>query len=49
MTRKDWFDVKAPSFFEVRNVGKTFANRSQGLSEYFWSVCMRKQVLISIR
>jgi len=30
-SRKDWYDIKAPSIFETRNVGKTFANRSQGL------------------
>jgi len=30
-TRKDWYDIKAPSFFETRNVGKTLVNRSQGL------------------
>jgi len=30
-TRKDWFDIKAPSFFETRNVGKTLVNRSQGM------------------
>jgi len=30
-SRKDWFDIKSPSIFEVRNVGKTLANRSQGL------------------
>lgn len=30
-TRKDWYDIKAPTFFENRNVGKTFVNRSQGL------------------
>ena len=30
-TRKDWFDVKAPSMFEVKNVGKTLTNRSTGL------------------
>ncbi|KAI8907319.1 ribosomal protein S3Ae [Gorgonomyces haynaldii] len=29
--RKDWYDIKAPSFFEVRNVGKTLVNRTQGL------------------
>lgn len=33
-TRKDWYDIKAPTFFENRNVGKTLVNRSQGLSEY---------------
>ncbi len=31
-TRKDWFDIKAPSMFEVKNVGKTLTNRSSGLS-----------------
>ncbi|ORX80989.1 ribosomal protein S3Ae [Basidiobolus meristosporus CBS 931.73] len=30
-TRKDWYDIKAPSLFEVRNVGKTLVNRTQGL------------------
>jgi len=30
-TRKDWYDIKAPSFFQKRNVGKTLVNRSQGL------------------
>jgi len=30
-SRKDWYDIKAPSIFDVKNVGKTLANRSQGL------------------
>jgi len=30
-TRKDWYDIKAPSMFNVRNVGKTLVNRTQGL------------------
>jgi len=29
-TRKEWYDVKAPSMFSVRNVGKTLVNRTQG-------------------
>ncbi len=29
-TRKDWYDVKAPSVFKVRDVGKTLVNRTQG-------------------
>lgn len=35
---EDWYDIKAPSTFEVRNVGKTFVNRSVGLSAYpgYW-------------
>ncbi|XP_040576769.1 small ribosomal subunit protein eS1 [Lepeophtheirus salmonis] len=29
-TRKDWYDVKAPTIFKVREVGKTLVNRTQG-------------------
>ncbi|KAH6568527.1 hypothetical protein BASA62_005417 [Batrachochytrium salamandrivorans] len=29
--RKDWYDIKAPTTFDVRNVGKTLVNRTQGL------------------
>uniref|UniRef100_A0A060TDQ9 Small ribosomal subunit protein eS1 n=1 Tax=Blastobotrys adeninivorans TaxID=409370 RepID=A0A060TDQ9_BLAAD len=30
-TRKDWYNIKAPSTFENRDVGKTLVNRSTGL------------------
>ncbi|KAH3900012.1 40S ribosomal protein S1-A [Saccharomycodes ludwigii] len=30
-TRKEWYDIKAPSTFENRNVGKTLVNKSVGL------------------
>lgn len=30
-SRKDWYDIKAPSYFDTKNVGKTLANRSSGL------------------
>lgn len=30
-TRKDWYDIKAPSLFNVRSIGKTLVNRTQGL------------------
>jgi small subunit ribosomal protein S3Ae len=29
-TRKDWYDIKAPSIFKTRDVGKTLVNRTQG-------------------
>ncbi|CAG9462634.1 unnamed protein product [Pedinophyceae sp. YPF-701] len=29
-TKKDWYDVKAPSSFSQRNVGKTLVTRTQG-------------------
>eukprot|EP00088_Acartia_fossae_P040992 TRINITY_DN4279_c0_g1_i1.p1 TRINITY_DN4279_c0_g1~~TRINITY_DN4279_c0_g1_i1.p1 ORF type:complete len:276 (-),score=105.70 TRINITY_DN4279_c0_g1_i1:66-872(-) len=29
-TRKDWYDIKAPSLFSKRNVGKTLVNRTAG-------------------
>jgi small subunit ribosomal protein S3Ae len=30
-TRKDWYDIKAPSMFTQRQVGKTLVNRTQGM------------------
>lgn len=29
-SKKDWYDVKAPTMFTVRNVGKTLVTRTQG-------------------
>lgn len=29
-SKKDWYDIKAPSMFAVRNVGKTLVTRTQG-------------------
>ncbi|MBA0855572.1 hypothetical protein Goshw_015643, partial [Gossypium schwendimanii] len=28
--KKDWYDIKAPSVFTSRNVGKTLVTRTQG-------------------
>ncbi|ORX40366.1 40S ribosomal protein S1 [Piromyces finnis] len=30
-TRKEWYDIKAPNFYENRDIGKTLVNRTQGL------------------
>lgn len=32
-SKKDWYDVKAPSMFNQRNVGKTLVTRTQGTSK----------------
>ena len=37
-SRKEWYDVKAPSYFSVRNVGKVIVNRTQGTSTFFLRV-----------
>lgn len=37
MTLKEWYDIKAPSIFQVRNPGKTLVTRTKGTSEW---VCL---------
>ena len=34
VSKKDWYDVKAPAMFNIRNIGKTLVTRTQGTSEY---------------
>ncbi|KAI4578780.1 hypothetical protein MJT46_000148 [Ovis ammon polii x Ovis aries] len=29
-SKKDWYDVKAPAMFHIRNIGKTLVTRTQG-------------------
>ncbi|XP_059743073.1 small ribosomal subunit protein eS1-like [Bos taurus] len=29
-SKKDWYDVKAPATFNIRNIGKTLVTRTQG-------------------
>ena len=34
-TKKDWYDVKAPSMFTIRQIGKTMVTRTTGNSKSF--------------
>jgi len=40
MSRKEWFELKAPAPFQSESFGFTCANRTQGLSKY--SINFRK-------
>ncbi|AQL09012.1 40S ribosomal protein S3a-2 [Zea mays] len=35
-SKKDWYDIKAPSVFSVRNIGKTLVSRTQGTRVCFF-------------
>jgi hypothetical protein len=37
-TKKDWYDIKAPSLFNVKNVGKTLVTRTQGTKVCFFTL-----------
>lgn len=30
-SKKDWYDVKVPAMFNIRNIGKTLLMRTQGI------------------
>ncbi|KAG7990957.1 hypothetical protein I3843_02G051400 [Carya illinoinensis] len=36
--KKDWYDIKAPSVFSVKNVGKTLVTRTQGTKVSFLAI-----------
>jgi len=49
MTLKEWYDIKAPSIFQVRAPGKTLVTRTKGTSEslrdyllVFWAAFLSK-------
>jgi hypothetical protein len=35
-SKKDWYDIKAPSVFNTRNVGKTLVTRTAGTKVRRW-------------
>lgn len=37
-TLKEWYDIKAPSIFQVRTPGKTLVTRTKGTSKYRYGV-----------
>ena len=37
-SKKDWYDVKAPAMFNIRNLGKTLVTRTQGTSKYLLNI-----------
>lgn len=45
-SKKDWYDVKAPAMFNIRNLGKTLVTRTQGTSKCFYvhDVCVSTQI-----
>lgn len=38
--KKEWYDIKAPSIFEQRQVGKTLITRTQGTKVCNRSACL---------
>merc|ERR1711916_167096 len=45
MTRKEWYNIKAPNLFKIREVGKTPVNRSQGT--YIASDALKGRVFVA--
>ncbi len=41
-SKKDWYEIKAPSAFSVRNVGKTLVTRTQGTKVGACSIAAHK-------
>ncbi|KAJ6835719.1 40S ribosomal protein S3a-like [Iris pallida] len=49
-SKKDWYDIKAPSIFNIRNCGKTLVSRTQGTKialKVSSTGCLKSRWLIS--
>ena len=46
--KKDWYDVKAPSTFSTRQVGKTLVTRTQGTKVGLFSISLFQQASLSV-
>jgi ribosomal protein S3AE len=47
--KKEWYDIKAPSMFQVRQVGKTLITRTQGTKVCSLAYTLRQPLLQACR
>ena len=45
--KKDWYDIKAPSVFQVKNVGKTLVSRTQGTKVFYFLLLFQNPFYIA--
>ena len=44
-SKKDWYDIKAPSNFETRNIGRTLVTRTTGTSLFELDLLFARHIL----
>ena len=47
-TKKDWYEIKAPSVFKNRDVGFSLVNRTQGTSTLLQFYCCELFCVVSV-
>ena len=47
--RKDWYDIKAPTSFNIRNMGKTLVTRTTGTKASSPSCAVRIELCVQTR
>lgn len=47
LSRKEWFELKAPAPFQSESFGYTCANRTQGLSN-LWSTQRKSKIALKV-